>query len=151
MARKYISRLPKDIEEIVDECLRRVNIKDVSENQVALLTRLIFSGIANYFYKKPDYKVKMGYIEFIKNPDKEQLFAINILKNDEEGVVNADTLWRYYKGELLSEAKLKVVIDEFVQDLLNYAQTQEQDIMSLNNKTTVELSKKRRRRNGIQT
>ena len=102
-------------------------------------------------FEKPDYKVKMGYIEFMKNPDKEQLFAINILKNDEEGVVNADTLWRYYKGELLTEAKLKGVIDEFVQDLLEYAQAQEQNIMSLNNKTTVELSKKRRRTNGIQT
>ena len=151
MDRKYISRPPKDIEAIVQESLNRVGLKSSSNNQVALLTRLIFSGISEYFFKKPDNKVKMGYIEFIKNPDKEQLFALNILKSEDAGVVNADTLWRYYKGELSSEAQLKGIIDEFVHDLLEYAQTQEQNISKINSKTTVELGKKRRKENGIQT
>ena len=134
MARKFISRKPEDLENIVIECLHRIGISDVSDKQVALLTRLIFSGIANYFFNKPDYKIKMGYIEFMKNPEKEQLFAVNILKDEEEGVINADTLWRYYKGELATEAKLKVVIDEFMQDLLQYSQQQETEINSITKK-----------------
>ena len=76
----------------------------------------------------------MGYIEFMKNPEKEQLFAINLLKNENEGVVNANTLWRYYKGELATEAKLKVVIDEFMQDLLQYSQQQETEINNITRK-----------------
>ena len=151
MAREFVNKSPKEIELIVDECLKRVGINKVTNNQVALLTRLIFSGIANYFFNRPDDLIKMGYIEFRKNPDKEQLLAVNIIKNEEVGVVNASTLWRYYKGELTSEAELKGIIDEFVHDLISYAQTQEQNIMSISNRTTVELSKKRRRKNGIQT
>lgn len=151
MGRKYTLMLPQEIEDIVKECLLRVGIKGASNNQVALLTRLIFSGVAEYFYKQPDNKVRMGYIEFMKNPDKEQLFAVNILKSEGVGVINADTLWRYYKGELATEAQLKGVIDEFVHNLLEYAETQEQDIVNINNKTTVELTKKRRKKNGIQT
>ena len=134
MARKFISRKPIDIENIVAECLKRVGITKVSDNQVALLTRLIFSGIANYFFNNPDNKIGMGYIEFMKNPEKEQLFAINLLKNENEGVVNANTLWRYYKGELATEAKLKVVSDEFMQDLLQYSQQQETEINNITRK-----------------
>lgn len=151
MDRKYALMLPQEIEDIVKECLIRVGIKSTSNNQVALLTRLIFSGIAEYFYKQPDNKVQMGYIEFMKNPEKEQLFAVNLLKSEGSGVINADTLWRYYKGELATQAQLKGIIDEFVHNLLEYAQTQEQDIIDINNRTTVELTKKRRKKNGIQT
>ena len=151
MSREFTSRNPQDIENIIKECLMRVGVNDISDKQIALLTRLIFSGISEYFYKKPDYKVKMGYMEFMKNPDKEQLFAINLLRNDDVGVVNADTLWRYYKGELATEAQLKNIIDEFVHNLLEYSQAQEQSITEINTKTTVELTKKRRKRNGIQT
>lgn len=134
MGRQFKNRKSIEIEEIVEECLKRVGIEKTSQKQVALLTRLIFSGISYYFYLKPDNLIKMGYIEFMKNPDKEQMFAVNILKNADEGVVNAETLWRFYKGELASEAKLKMVVDEFVQELLQYSQDQEIDITNLTNK-----------------
>ena len=133
-AREFVERKPSDIEAIVKECLQRVGLKPTSKGQVSLLTRLIFSGISNYFFLNPDNIVKMGYIEFIKNPDKDQMFALNIIRNSKEGVVNAHTLWRYYKGELATEAELKGVIDTFVHDLLQYSQTQEFEITKLTNK-----------------
>lgn len=151
MVRKFKDMFPKDIENIIKDSLRRIGITKVSENQVSLLTRLIFSGISSYFFYNSDNKIRMGYIELLKNPEKEQLFAVNIVKNEFEGVVNADTLYRYYKGELATETQLREVIDEFVHDLLVYAQTQETDISNISDKTTVELSKKRRKKNGIQT
>lgn len=134
MSRNFTYKKSTDIEDIVKECLARIGITEVSKNQVALLTRLIFSGISNYFFNKPDNKITMGYIELMKNPQKEQLFAINLLKNQKEGVINANTLWRYYKGELATEAELKVIIDEFMQDLLNYSQQQEIEIDNITKK-----------------
>ena len=145
MVREFKERQPKDIESIVKESLRRIGLSKVSDNKIALLTRLIFSGIASYFYFNPDNKIRMGYIEFIKNPEKEQLFALNIIRNDLDGIVNADTLWRYYKGEMTTRAQLKEIIDEFVHDLLDYAQVQESEISKINEKTTIEVSKKRRK------
>ena len=131
MARKFKNKKPEEIENIVSECLNRVGVKKMSANKIALLTRLIFSGISDYFFRNPDNLINMGYIQFKKNPDKEQLFAINIVKSDSAGVVNANTLWRYYKGELASETKLKGIIDEFIKELLEYSQAQEQDITNL--------------------
>ena len=145
MVRKVTRRPPSDIEDIFKECLERVGIKRTTINQRALLVRLVFSGIASYFFYNPNVKIRTGYIEFKKNPEKKQIIPINILKSENQGIVNADTLWRYYKGELASEAQLKEVIDEFVHNLLEYAQMQEFNIAEINQKTTIELSKKRRK------
>ena len=70
MSRKFINRYPSDLEDIVSECLKRVGIEQTSKNQVALLTRLIFSGISAYFFYNPNVKIRTGYLEFMKNPDK---------------------------------------------------------------------------------
>lgn len=134
MARKFKTRPPTDIENIVRACLRHIGVTDLKNNQIALLTRLIFSGIASYFFYEPDNLINMGFIQFKKNPEKEQLFAINILNSPRDGVFNAETLCKYYKGELKLESELMKTLEEFVKDLLQYSQDQEENITELTRK-----------------
>ena len=134
MARKFKKRQATDIEDIVAESLARIGVKNLSDEQVALLARLIFSGVARYFFMSPDNEIEMGFLKIIKNPDKEQLFAVNIRKSENEGIYNAKSLWKYYRGELVVEAELKSIMEEFVQNLLDYSQAQEQSISKLTRK-----------------
>ena len=134
MARKLKTKQATDIEDIVLESLTRTGFKKVDDVKLALLTRLIFSGIAHYFFKSPDNVVEMGFLKFIKNPEKDQLFAVNIRRNETEGIYNASTLWKYYKGELIVEEKLKNIMEKFVENLIEYSQAQEQDISKLTRK-----------------
>ena len=135
MARKLKNKAAEDLEDIVANSLERVGFgRDLDPAKVALLTRLIFSGVANYFFRTPDNVIQMGFLKFVKNPDKDQLFAVNIVRNEQEGIYNADTLWRYYKGELKVAEDLKKIVDEFIADLIAYSQEQEEDITELTNK-----------------
>ena len=129
--RKFIEKPPKNIEEITGESLKIIGIEDVEESKVRLLSRLIISGIANYYFHNPDDLIKMGFIQFEKSPDKNELFRVTILKDETAGVVNADTLWKYYKGELHQEIKFKEILDNFLEELIAYSQTQEISITQL--------------------
>ena len=132
--RKLIEKPPDCIESVTKESLRIVGIENVEEGKVKLLSRLIVSGIANYYFHNPDDLIKMGFLQFEKSPDKNELFKVTILRDTGAGVVNADTLWKYYKGELHQEAKFKEILDSFLEDLINYSQTQEISITQLTSK-----------------
>ena len=129
--RQFRERPPEDIENITKESLKIIGIKDIEEGKVKLLSRLIMSGIANHYFHYPDDLIRMGFLQFEKSPDKNELFKVTILKNKEAGVVNADTLWKYYKGELHQEAKFKEILDNFLEELISYSQTQEINITQL--------------------
>ena len=129
--RKFIEKPPDIIEGVTKESLRIIGLEDIEEGKIKLLSRLIISGIANHYFKNPDDLIKMGFLQFEKSPDKNELFKVTILKDKGAGVVNADTLWKYYKGELHQEAKFKEILDSFLEDLINYSQTQEISITQL--------------------
>ena len=135
MAGRKFREVPSDIlENITKESLNIIGIEDIEEGKVKLLSRLIISGIANYYFHNPDDLIKMGFLQFEKSPDKDELFKVTILRNKEAGVVNADTLWKYYKGELHQEAKFKEILDNFLEELISYSQTQEINITQLTSK-----------------
>ena len=129
--RKLIEKPPDSIEEVTKESLRIIGLEDIEEGKVKLLSRLIISGIANHYFRNPDDLIKMGFLQFEKSPDKDELFKVTILRNQDAGVINADTLWKYYKGELHQEAKFKEILDNFLEELINYSQDQEISITQL--------------------
>ena len=131
VGRKFIEKPPDIIERVTGESLKIVGIEEVPEGKVKLLSRLIISGIANHYFQNPDDLIKMGFLQFEKSPDKNELFKVTILRDTEVGVINADTLWKYYKGELHQEAKFKEVLDNFLEELIAYSQTQEINITQL--------------------
>lgn len=129
--RKLIEKPPDCIEEVTKESLKIVGIEDVEDGKVKLLSRLIISGIANHYFRNPDDLIRMGFLQFEKSPNKDELFKVTILRSQEAGVVNADTLWKYYKGELHQEAKFKEILDNFLEELISYSQDQEINITQL--------------------
>ena len=131
MGRKFRKVDKEVLENIVKESLERIGIKTIETNKVALLARLITSGIALHFFNSPDDLIDVGFLRFKKNPEKEELFAVEILKNEKAGVINADTLYRYYTGNLTSEKALKETMEGFVNELLNYSQKQNNVITEL--------------------
>lgn len=143
--RKFIEKPPDIIEEVTAESLRIIGIEDIEEGKIKLLSRLIVSGIANHYFYNPDDLIRMGFLQFEKSPDKNELFKVTILRDKEAGVINADTLWRYYRGELHQEAKFKEVLDNFLEELIAYSQMQEIDITQL----TSRLQKRKGTNHGI--
>lgn len=141
MTRKLTKVNKEVIESIVEDSLKRAGIKKVKKEGAAILLRLIISGIANYFYDNPDDIVDVGFVRFKKNPQKEEVFAVDLLPNEQEGVINADTLNRYYKGELIAEEKLKGLMDNFVNELLSYSQLQSNKITNMTSTLQVKSRK----------
>ena len=134
MGRKLKKAKKEEIERLIPECLQLVGIKETKEEQVNLLLRLIMSTIGNYFFKQPDNLIEVGFLRFKKNPEKDDLFTVEIIRSKESGIENAETLWRYYTGELNSEKQLKKVIKDFVDELMIYSQNQEEEITNLTRK-----------------
>lgn len=132
--RKFIERSPDIIERVTEESLKIVGIEDVDKGKVKLLTRLIISGLAYHYFNNPDDLIKMGFLQFEKSPDKDELFKVTILRDKDAGVINADTLWKYYKGELRQEEKFKEILDNFLEGLIAYSQAQEINITQLTSK-----------------
>ena len=134
MARKLIPRSPEILEDIVKESLRVIGVEEITDNQGKLLLRLIISGISSHYFFSPDDIFTVGFLQFQKSPDKDELFKVTILRNKEVGVVNADTLYQYYRGELQKESQFKELIDDFLTDLIEYSQYQEMSITELTSK-----------------
>lgn len=132
--RKLIEKSPDIIERVTEESLKIVGIEDVDKGKIKLLTRLIMSGLAYYYFNNPDDLIKMGFLQFEKSPDKDELFKVTILRDKNAGVINADTLWKYYKGELRQEEKFKEILDNFLEGLIAYSQAQEISITQLTSK-----------------
>ena len=134
MKRKLKRAKKEELENILKDCLKRVKVGELKEGRSEWLFRLLMSGIAKYFFEQSDNVVDVGFIRFKKNPEKEELFAVEIIKDEKIGITNAETLWRYYTGELSSEKELKSIIGNFVNELLKYSQNQEEEITNLTGK-----------------
>jgi len=132
MAREFRERPAEVIEQIIIDSLNILNSK-LNEGQIKLLLRLIISGIANHYFHYPDDIIDVGFLRFEKSPDKNELFKVTILKDQSAGVVNAETLWEYYNGTLQQREQFKGILNNFLEELINYSQTQEMDIMKLTN------------------
>lgn len=130
MARKFNKESPETLETILKESLEIIGV-EMKEDKAKLLLRLIISGIANHYFYKPDDLIEVGFLQFCKSPDKDELFRVNILRNKESGVVNANTLWKYYTGQLQQEKDFKGILENFIEELINYSQEQEIDITQL--------------------
>ena len=130
MARKFNKEPPEVLEKILRESLKVIDV-EMEKDKAKLLLRLIISGIANHYFHKPDDLVDIGFLRFCKSPDKDELFRVNILRDKESGVVNADTLWKYYTGRLKQEQDFKGILENFLEELINYSQEQEIDITHL--------------------
>lgn len=144
MARRLKKVNEEVLRPIIEDSFERVGIEGVTREKLALLFRLVSGGIANYFFHSPDDLIEVGFLRFKKNPDKNELFAVEIIRDDNAGVVNADTLYRYYTGDLSSEKALQNTMNNFVNELLSYSQAQSDSITNLTGKL-----KKRRKQNGI--
>ena len=132
MGREFKERDENVIEEIIKTSLKILN-SNLNEGQMKLLLRLIISGIANHYFHNPDDIINVGFLRFEKSPDKNELFKVTIIKNQEAGVVNAETLWEYYNGTLQQKQQFKEVLNGFLEELISYSQAQEMDIMKLTN------------------
>ena len=124
----------EEIELIIKDCFKKVKIEDVKEERIEWLLRLMISGIAKYFFEQPDNIIDVGFLRFKKNPEKEELFAVELIKDEKSGIKNAETLWRYYTGELISEKEIRSIIGNFVNELLEYSQKQEEEITDITGK-----------------
>ena len=130
MARKFTREPPETLESILEESLKVIGV-EMKEDKAKLLLRLIISGIANHYFYKPDDLIEVGFLQFCKSPDKDELFRVNILRDKESGVINADTLWKYYTGQLQQEKDFKGILENFIEELIDYSQEQEIDITKL--------------------
>lgn len=133
MAREIRTVDKKVIEDIITNTLNKFGI-ELEKDEAALMLRLFLSGISKYFFDEPDTRVELGFMSLQKSPDLDELFSIRILRNLEEGVVNADTMYKYYKGEITTEKKIKGIVEGFVDELLSYSQEQNKEITLLTNK-----------------
>ena len=139
MARKVKQTDKEVIENLVKKSFLHIGVT-VDENQIKLFLRLFVGVISDYFFKFPDNEITIGFVKFKKNPEKKELFAVELLPNEETGVINASTLLDYYTGDLGSAEILKKTMENFVNELLAYSQTQSNNI-------TVLTSQLRERRN----
>ena len=132
-----------ELESMFVECLQDLGIEATKE-QACLLLRMVTSLIGRHFFYNPDTEYQVGFMKFQKSPEKDELFNVHIIRSPIDDVVNADSLYRFYSGDLAQEARLKHTLDAFVESLLKYSQQQEIDIMKTTNKITMANIKKRR-------
>lgn len=130
MVRRFNKAPPETLEDILKESLKVIDV-EMDEGKIKLLLRLIISGIANHYFYKPDDLIDVGFLQFCKSPNKDELFRVNIIRNQESGVINAGTMWKYYTGQLKQEQDFKGILENFLQELINYSQEQEIDITKL--------------------
>ena len=143
MARK-IKKVNKEVlEELVRKCLLHIGMEP-SDQECNLFLRLFIGAISDYFFRFPDNEVEVGFVKFKKNPEKRELFAIELMPHEEVGVVNAKTLYEYYTGDLTSKEVLKEAMNNFVNELLAYSQVQSNKITTLTSRM-----QERRNENGI--
>lgn len=139
MARKFKEEPPEKLEQIMEDCLDIIGVK-LDEVKIKLLLRLIMSGIAYHYFVNPDDLIKVGFLSFSKIPDKDELFKVSIIRDEKSGVKNAETLWKYYKGDIKKEKEIKETLGNFLEDLINYSKEQEKEITKL----TSQLEERRR-------
>ena len=132
MARKRTERGPEIIETISDKCFKALGY-EVPAEKSKLFARLFLSGLAHYYFFHPDDIIKIGFLKLEKSPDLNEVFKVVLLRNPNEGVINAETLWKYYTGELIQKSNFKELIEKFMTELIEYSQEQEINITSITN------------------
>jgi len=133
MARKLKEVEQSTLEERIRESFKSIGY-NLTNEESALVLRILVSEIAYYFFKNPDDVVQVGFVKFGKSPRKEELFNVEIVYNQEEGILNARALNDFYRGKRINEVKLKSIIDNFIEELLNYSQIQELEASQTANK-----------------
>lgn len=133
MVRKLKEVEQSTLEERIRESFKLIGY-DLTNEESALVLRILVSEIAYYFFKNPDDVVQVGFVKFGKSPRKEELFNVEIVYNQEEGILNARALNDFYRGKRINEVKLKSIIDNFIEELLNYSQIQELEASQTANK-----------------
>ena len=133
MGRKRVERGPEIIEKVSKDCFRALGYA-VPKEKSDLFARLFLSGLSHYFFYHPDDIIKIGFLKLEKSPDLEELFKVIIQKSMNAGVINAETLWKYYTGELIQENNFKEIIEKFMNELIEYSQEQEINITQITNK-----------------
>ena len=131
-----------ELERVVLESALHVGI-EITDGQCALLLRLIFSAIGQHFFFNPDTKYRIGFIEVSKSPNIDELFNVSIIRSEQDDILNADLLHKYYTGDLAREQQLKEVLDTFVNQLLAYSQEQEISIGMLTNNIAITKENKK--------
>ena len=96
MGREFKQKDATTLEQIMKQCLEIVGVK-LEENQIKLLLRLYTSGIAYHYFLNPDDLIDVGFLRFQKSPEKQELFKVLLIRDEDSGVVNAKTLWKYLK------------------------------------------------------
>lgn len=128
---RNFKRVPKDVlENLIGKSFSHIKVK-ANEKKRNLFLRIFIGMVAHYFYNNPDNLIEVGFVQFKKNPEKKELFAVELIPNEEVGVVNAETLYKYYVGDLGSEDLLKEIMENFVNELLTYSQVQSEKITVL--------------------
>ena len=135
--RKFKQVPPKVLEKVIKKSLKIINA-ELNDDQIKLLLRLIISGIAYHYFLSPDDIIDVGFLRFEKSPDKNELFKVTLLRNEESGVINAETLWEFYNGDMARKKQLKKVMNEFLGELINYSKNQEMNIMNLTSNVNIE-------------
>lgn len=128
MARELVEKPAIILEDITKKCLKKIGVTNLDDDKIRLLLRLIISGIGYHYFEFPDDLIDVGFLRFKKNPDKNELFNVNIIRSKKDGVINAQTLWRFYKGDLQREQVLRNSLESFLTNLINYSQQQEIEI-----------------------
>lgn len=141
MAREFKKQTERVFEDVVKESLKIIGVK-VEEVKIQLFLRLILSGIAKHYFYNPDDVIDVGFLRFSKNPNKDELFKAEIIKSTENGIYNAETLWKFYTGELQQQQQCRKILDKFLNDLIKYSQEQEENITKL----TSRLKERKKRR-----
>ena len=127
MGREFKPRKATVLEQIMEECLEIIGA-NLEKNEIKLLLRLYTSGIAYHYFLNPDDLIDVGFLRFQKSPEKEELFKVTLIRDEELGVINAHTLWKYYKGDLNREKQFQKILDNFLENLISYSQEQEIEI-----------------------
>ena len=134
----------KVIEDLMKESLEKVGIKDIKDETSNLLLRIFLSGISNHFFLNPDTEIDVGFLKFKKSPNLDELFTVEIIRDIEEGVVNAGAMYKYYTGGFTAEKKIKGLVENFVDELLFYSQEQNMKISGLTSKLSNTKGKKKK-------
>ena len=147
MAREIKNLKSSVIEDMVVNNLSKICDNKLENEKLQLFLRLIISDIAYHFFLNPDTQIDVGFMRFRKSPNLDELFTVDIIRN--EDIINAQSLYKYYRGELISEKELKGIVEGFVGELLMYSQQQNTKITSLTGKLsgTKKLQKKAKKEN----
>lgn len=97
---------------------------ELSKENIEKLFTIMVSTAADYLYHNPECRIDLPHFSIIRTHSKSNLIHIDI-KRDKE-VRNAEQLLYFYLNEGLEKRKLKNILDEFVDTLVEYSADKEE-------------------------